>query len=34
MLRNNREDSQAERFYFLPGAMTLSDLVVDFQQLW
>lgn len=33
MLRNNREDNQAERFYFLPGALILPDLVVDFQQL-
>ncbi len=33
ILRNNRQGGQAERFYFLPGALTLSDLVVDFQQL-
>ncbi len=33
VLRNNRQDGQAERFYFLPGALTLPDLVVDFQQL-
>jgi CheY-like chemotaxis protein len=33
MLRNNRQNSQAERFYFLPGALTLPDLIVDFQQL-
>jgi len=33
ILRNNRQGGQAERFYFLPGAMTLPDLVVDFQQL-
>jgi hypothetical protein len=33
ILRNNRQGGQAERFYFLPGALTLSDLIVDFQQL-
>jgi hypothetical protein len=33
ILRNNRQGGQAERFYFLPGTLTLSDLVVDFQQL-
>ena len=33
LLGNNRRDGQAERFYFLPGALTLPDLVVDFQQL-
>jgi CheY-like chemotaxis protein len=33
LLRNNRRDSQSERFYFLPGALSLPDLVVDFQQL-
>ena len=33
LLGNNRQDGQAERFYFLPGALTLPDLVVDFQQL-
>lgn len=33
LLRNNRQGGQAERFYFLPGALTLPDLVVDFQQL-
>jgi hypothetical protein len=32
-LRNNRQGGQTERFYFLPGALALSDLVVDFQQL-
>jgi hypothetical protein len=30
---NNRQDGQAERFYFLPGALSLPDLMVDFQQL-
>ena len=33
LLGNNRQDGQPERFYFLPGALTLPDLVVDFQQL-
>ena len=33
LLKNHREGSQAERFYFLPGALDLPDLVVDFQQL-
>ena len=33
LLRNNRQDSQSERFFFLPGALSLPDLVVDFQQL-
>jgi CheY-like chemotaxis protein len=30
LLRNNRRDSQSERFFFLPGALSLPDLVVDF----
>ncbi len=33
LLGNNRQDGQPERYYFLPGALTLPDLVVDFQQL-
>ncbi len=33
LLSNNRRDGQRERFYFLPGALDLPDLVVDFQQL-
>jgi hypothetical protein len=33
LLRDNRRDSQAERFFFLPGALSLPDLLVDFQQL-
>ncbi len=33
LLRNNRQDSQSERFFFLPGALSLPDLLVDFQQL-
>jgi hypothetical protein len=33
LLRDNRQDSQSERFVFLPGALSLPDLVVDFQQL-
>lgn len=33
LLRDNRENNQPERFYFLPGALTLPDLVVDFQAL-
>jgi CheY-like chemotaxis protein len=33
LLKNNRQGTQSERFYFLPGALILPDLVVDFQQL-
>lgn len=33
LLKNHRQGRQAERFYFLPGALDLPDLVVDFQQL-
>lgn len=33
LLKNHRGGVQPERFYFLPGALTLPDLVVDFQQL-
>src|SRR5262249_43606854 len=33
LLRNNRRDSQSERFFFLPGVLSLPDLIVDFQQL-
>jgi hypothetical protein len=33
LLRNNRQGNQSERFFFLPGALSLPDLVVDFQQL-
>jgi len=33
LLRNNRQDNQSERFFFLPGALSLPDLLVDFQQL-
>ena len=33
LLRDNRQNGQPERFYFLPGALTLPDLIVDFQQL-
>ena len=30
---NNRSQGQSDRFHFLPGTLTLPDLVVDFQQL-
>ncbi|MEG4067611.1 response regulator [Microcoleus sp. Pol11C2] len=33
ILKNNRQQSQPERFYFLPGTLALPDLLVDFQQL-
>lgn len=33
LLQDNRQDSRHERFYFLPGAIALPDLVIDFQQL-
>jgi CheY-like chemotaxis protein len=35
LLRNNRQAKgiQPDRFHFLPGALALPDLVVDFQQL-
>jgi hypothetical protein len=33
VLRNNRAKGQAERYHFLPGALSLPDLLVDFQSL-
>jgi CheY-like chemotaxis protein len=33
LLKNNRNKSQAERFFYLPGALTIPHLLVDFQQL-
>jgi len=33
LLKNNRQKSQSERYFFLPGALGLPDLVVDFQDL-
>lgn len=33
LLRNNRAKGQAERYHFLPGALSLPDLLVDFQVL-
>ena len=33
ILKNNRQKSQPERFYFLPGTLALPDLLADFQQL-
>ena len=33
LLSNNRKDAQADRFFFLPAAIMLPDLVVDFQNL-
>lgn len=33
LLKNNRNKSQPERFFYLPGALTLHDQVVDFQQM-
>ena len=35
LLRNNRRGKgiQPDRFHFLPGAITLPDVIVDFQQL-
>jgi CheY-like chemotaxis protein len=33
VLRNNRAKGQAERYHFLPGALSLPDLLVDFQRL-
>jgi hypothetical protein len=33
LLKNNRRNSQAERFVFLPGVLDIPDLVIDFQQL-
>jgi CheY-like chemotaxis protein len=33
LLQDNRQDGQPDRFYFLPGALALPDLIVDFQQL-
>jgi CheY-like chemotaxis protein len=33
LLRNNRAKAQPDRYFFLPAAVTLPDLVVDFQQI-
>lgn len=33
LLKNNRQNSQSERYLFLPGVLGLPDLVVDFQGL-
>lgn len=33
LLRNNRERGQAERFFFLPAALDIPNLVVDLQEL-
>lgn len=33
LLRNNRERGQAERFFFLPAALHIPNLVVDLQEL-
>ena len=33
LLGNNRRRNQPERFYYLPGVLTLPHLLVDFQQL-
>jgi len=33
LLRNNRSKTQPERFFFLPAALTVPDLVIDFQQI-
>lgn len=35
LMHNNRKgEYQADRYFFLPGALALPDLVVDFQQLY
>jgi CheY-like chemotaxis protein len=33
LLKNNRTKGQADRHHFLPGALSLPDLLVDFQSL-
>jgi CheY-like chemotaxis protein len=33
LLVNNRDKTQADRFHFLPAALTIPDLVVDFQRV-
>ena len=33
LLKNNRAKGQADRHHFLPGALSLPDLLVDFQSL-
>lgn len=33
LVQNRRVKAQRDRFYFLPGALALVDLLVDFQQL-
>jgi hypothetical protein len=34
LLKNRRGNAQSERFYFLPGSLSIPDLVIDFQQLY
>ena len=33
LLKNNRQKSQSERFFYLPGALSIPDLIVDFQNV-
>lgn len=33
LMRNRREKTQPERYYFLPAALTLPNLIVDLQQI-
>lgn len=33
LLANNRTDGQSDRHHFLPGALMLPDLVIDFQRM-
>jgi CheY-like chemotaxis protein len=33
LMANNRRGGQADRYHFLPGALIIPDLVVDFQRL-
>ncbi|MDO8872892.1 MAG: hypothetical protein Q7V05_09225 [Methanoregula sp.] len=33
LLKNNRQNSQSERFFYLPGVITIPNLIVDFQEL-
>ncbi len=33
LLKNNRQNSQSERFFYLPGVIGIPDLIVDFQDI-
>jgi hypothetical protein len=33
LMNNKRQGAQSERFYYLPGALSIPGLIIDFQQL-